>query len=155
MERDSSARSLAGTRVPGSGGQGDVSLDAAIPKYVAQQLQHQQQQQPLLANALRAEAEIFYSCESRDLSFLHGAHEPYHLGDSGDFLMTKVCLSPPRPQKPQTPDIFCDAAHAPFRHRRCRRRRRVSLLRRAPRCACDAHRRSCQLCQRWQAGAHV
>ena len=92
MERDSSMRVLAGERIQGVGGQGDVSLDDAIPKYVQQQ-PHQQ----LLANALRAEADIFYSCASRDLSFLHGSHEPYHLGDSGDFMMTKVCPPAPMP----------------------------------------------------------
>ena len=54
--------------------EGDISLEEAIPKYVQQQ-QQQQQQQQLLASALKAEAEIFYSCSSRDLSFLNGSHE--------------------------------------------------------------------------------
>ncbi len=73
MEADSSRRLLAGAKIPGEGGHGDVSLDAAIPKFVEK---HAPQQQLLLASALKAEAEIFYSCTSRDLSFLHGAHEP-------------------------------------------------------------------------------
>jgi hypothetical protein len=90
MEHDSSRRVLAGVRIQGEGGQGDVSLDDAIAKYVQQQQQQQQQQQLLLSSALKAEAEIFYSCTSRDLSFLHGAHEAYHIGESGDYIMTQV-----------------------------------------------------------------
>ena len=94
MEQDSSSRLLAGVRIQGEGGQGDVSLDEAIPKYLQQQQQQQQlphhHQQQMLSNAIKAEAEIFYSCTSRDLSFLHGAHEPYHLGESGDYIMTQV-----------------------------------------------------------------
>jgi hypothetical protein len=104
MERDSSGGVLAGVKILGS--EGDVSLEDAIPKYVQQyqqQYQHQQHQhqqqtqlaQQLLANALQAEAEIFYSCASRDLSFLRGAHEPYHLGESGDYIMTQVGLMNP------------------------------------------------------------
>jgi hypothetical protein len=90
MEQDSSSRLLAGVRIQGEGGQGDVSLDEAIPKYLQRQQQPDHHQQQLLSNAIKAEAEIFYSCTSRDLSFLHGAHEPYHLGESGDYIMTQV-----------------------------------------------------------------
>ncbi len=109
MEGESSRRLLAGVKMLGEGGHGDVSLDAAIPKFVEK---HSQQQQLLLTSALKAEAEIFYSCASRDLSYLHGAFEPYvfnpyirtlfrpefngansyHIGESGDYIMTQVCF---------------------------------------------------------------
>ena len=139
MEQDSSNRVLAGVHIQGSGGEGDVCLDDAIPKYV----QHQQHPQ-LLACALRAEADIFYSCTSRDLSFLHGAHEPYHLGESGDYMMTKVC--PPLPAyKLSSRNVF--AAHASFCHGHCRRRRLDSLLCRAQRRTCHARHRSRDECQ--------
>jgi predicted secreted Zn-dependent protease len=90
MDHDSHNRIMAGTPVSGAKGDGDVSLVDVIPKYLESQLEHQQPHvQQLVAAAVRAEAEIFYSCSAADLSFLHGAYEHYHLGESGDYLMTE------------------------------------------------------------------
>jgi hypothetical protein len=156
MEQDSSAGLLAGVKILGT--EGDVSLEDAIPKYV-QQHQQQQQQQPqtqleqqLLANALQAEAEIFYSCSSRDLSFLRGAHEPYHLGESGDYIMTQVGFTNPfYNSKPLT--LFRVSAHALLHHGHCRGGGILPLLLRASYLTCNARRRPRGSLQRQQRPA--